>query len=37
MKTTWSQTKIDDFINWHEKRMDDLNYPKQICKELRDI
>ena len=36
MKRKWPQAQIDDFINWHEKRMEELGYPIEVRKELRD-
>lgn len=32
----WTQAQVDDWIVWHEARMEHLKYPPDIVQELRD-
>lgn len=32
----WTQAQKDDFIQWHNKRLEELNYPEEVKKELID-
>lgn len=34
-RTPWTREQVDGFIDWHEKRLKELNYPPEVVKELR--
>lgn len=36
MRSTWSKEKLQDFREWHERRMAELNYPVEIVNQLTD-
>lgn len=31
----WTKEEVAEFIEWHEKRINELNYPDAIKNELR--
>ena len=35
-RTPWSKEKIEEFRNWHNNRLAELNYPPELVKELSD-
>lgn len=35
MRTKWTKDQIDDFRQWHEKRLVECEYPEAVSRQLR--